>query len=160
MSDTKQEPTVVSQEIFHGDRKKIKLNNGMELPLARLTWGIESRALRIVGGIFRAVPELAAFLTPGGVTQLSPASLITTVFPALLEKVPDQITELAALLLDKYKTAANSVKVPDTQWVYDNLDTEDLLGVLLPFAKTYSDKLAKLVATPQEPQTIEDAAKQ
>ena len=135
------------QEIFHTDPSSpIKLHTGEEVYPVKITWGVESRAFRIVGRVLRTLPHLAKL----DFAHITPADLVTTVFPSLLESAPDAVTELTAVLLGKYKEGVIP-RVADLAWVEEHLDTADIVRVILPFSKVFSGKLADLIAQLPQP---------
>jgi hypothetical protein len=128
------------QEIFHVDTEMIEIHDGRKYPLAKMSWGVESKALRIAARIWKGVPGLQR-IDP---KNINPTELITSILPDLLEKVPDEITELVAVLLGRYQGNGKQ-RVADTTWIEDNLDMNDMIKVLVPFSRRFSDNMVQLI---------------
>ena len=122
---------------------KLKLSSGEEIDVPKLSWKVEARAVKIIGRIFKSVPELSA-LDLNNVTGKN----LLAIIPTLLEKVPDAITELTCLLIKK-----------DQKFVEDQLNHEDVLAVIIPFSVALSGMLRKLagVVTPDKEATVKEA---
>jgi hypothetical protein len=120
-------------DVFFPDNK-MTLVNGEVLDIPKLTWKSESKAIKLVGRIFNDVPVFKQinFSTVTGKDLLM-------FLPALLEKAPDYITELVAVITKKEAT-----------WLDEHMTAEDMMGIIVPFFARLLKILGKAVPTISE----------
>lgn len=143
MSDTTK---LTGSDLFVlGPDRTIKLEKtGEEIAIPKLSWGIEARALALVGKTLREMPEIAALFSPGN--SLKGKDFLYLVIPRILEIAPDHVTELIAIILNKKRATSTGENIYDVDWVKDTLVLEDVVRILVPFMREYTGKLVKLTA--------------
>ena len=101
-------------EAFVEEGKVIRLSNGEEVRVPKLTWGTELKIYKLLSGVMeKALPEDANPDQP-----LNPKLAMR-----MLIEFGDVLSEVAALLLGKDKT-----------WVESNLSAEDMIQQVLPLS--------------------------
>lgn len=106
---------------------RIRLVDGNEHQIPKISFKREQIVLRVIGetistiwnsDLFRDTASVAA--KGGGVSDLAQAALLGLLF----EQAPDKLAKIAAAICGK-----------DEEWVGDNLDSESILELILPFLK-------------------------
>ncbi len=127
-----------------GPDRTLKLQNGETIVIPKLTWGVESRALAIVGQTLQEAPEVATIISGSGDAQ----NLLAIALPSVLAAAPFRATELVACILGKKLDEPNKQgSAYDTVYVEETFVIEDVISVLLPFIKDYTGKVLKLIET-------------
>jgi len=90
---------------------------GKKLKWPVVTWSKEVRVLRLLGDVIDRVPEL----TDADYEDFS-AGHIVKIFGAIMQRVPEHITEAVCILTDK-----------EEEWVMNNMDSSDIVSLLYPF---------------------------
>jgi len=117
MTQTNTDKSVNELNVWFPDNK-VKLTSGTEITLPKLSWGRESKALKIVLQIVNESTVLKELLQKD---QFSP-ELLAFALPQLLEKFADKITDIMFILTGVEK-----------QKIEDDFVTEDILLILGPF---------------------------
>jgi len=125
-------------DVFQPDRR-VKLENGQEIQLPKLTWGRECKLLRIISDLVSQPPFKGLKL------ENATASTLISVLPQLAAAAAPKLTEFVAVVTGK-----------DKAWVEDNCSLNDILEITIPFFAAYTnnlagkvDQLAKRVQSPQ-----------
>ena len=114
-------------EVFFPDGK-FKTNNGETIDIPKLSWKSEAKAVKLLGKIFNEVPAIKQV----DLKNFSGKDLLA-IFPAVMEKVPDYVTELVSLILKK-----------DAAFVEDKLTAADIVEILVPFSRRLIGTISKL----------------
>ena len=110
----------------------IRLCNGQEITLPRLSWGTELKIYKKISkALEQIVPESAE----------SPEAISPKVAMKLLTDFGDILSEVAGLILKK-----------DRAWIEENLTAEDMIRVVLPLSinifRRISDGVTSALGTP------------
>jgi len=112
----------------------IKLRNGQEVPLPKLSWGVELKIYKKISkALEQILPESAE----------APEAISPKVAMKLLTDFGDILSEVAGLILRK-----------DRAWVEENLASEDMMKVILPLSirifRKISDGVTEALGAPGE----------
>lgn len=123
-------------EVLVETPREYKTVTGEVLTLPAITWGREIRVLRVIKDILKETIN-SGLLKPevdsnGNVIIESENTSIAKLLALLFETAPDRITEAASALTGK-----------DKKWVEENLVSETILEVLVPFLRSKQDSILK-----------------
>lgn len=106
------------------DAPKVKLKNGEEVVLPRLTIGKIMGVAKSVQSLVKAAKEEAPeiFELISGKSPENAAAHLVQSLPTLFPLLLDQIVDVLAAYLNK-----------DREWINDNMDMEDLVNIATPF---------------------------
>jgi len=122
-------------EVFIPSPQEITTLSGEKVQVPKLNWKKEILIARSFTNIFKSLPELKKVDWEKGIT----VSQVLESLPDIMEKVPDEITKIVSIALDK-----------ETKWVEENLDFESIAGLVVPFFSGYFQKLSKLASKVQK----------
>lgn len=111
---------------------KFKPTMGAEIVLPTLSWGRESKVMKIFLTLINKSGDLKSIFSEGKGEDISPMKLIA-ILPVWLEQFSDKVSEMVGILINK-----------DVAFVEENLTTEDILRLLVPFFKRLSSIIGGL----------------
>jgi len=104
-------------DVFLDGNLFTKTISGEVVKAGVLTWKKELEIGKVLAGLLKEVPEL----TSRNLSSLTPDDLLV-IIGSLLSKGLDEITHLVGVILDK-----------DENWILENLDSEGVINLLVPF---------------------------
>jgi hypothetical protein len=115
---------------FVPEDQKVTTLDGEEVSVPRISWGKERRILEHINDLLDVIAK-SGILTGSKPEGDAMSDLLAFIFKA----APERMTKAVAILLEKEET-----------WVEDNLVSEEIVGLLLPFLQSKRDSLAAVVA--------------
>lgn len=111
-----------------------KTVSGAEKTLPPMTWGKEIRILRVVKDILKETIGSGVFKptvdAEGNIVMEDDSTAVSQMLVLLFETAPDRITE-----------AASAITGETGKWVEENLISETILEILVPFLKSKQDSI-------------------
>jgi len=104
-------------DVFLDGNLYTKTISGEVVKAGVLTWKKELEIGKVLAGLLKEMPEL----TSRNLSSLTPDDLLV-IIGSLLSKGLDEVTHLVGVILDK-----------DENWILENLDSEGVINLLVPF---------------------------
>ena len=125
-------------DVFFRGNHTLRLSNGKNIPIPKLSWGREGKVIRCFGKMLAEIPALKKIATETGKVT---GSDIMAVLPEVLAIAPEYITEMVIHLSGLSKTV-----------VEDDLEIEDVINIIYPFFPRIGKLLSrnKFLRTEQE----------
>jgi hypothetical protein len=130
----------------------VKDINGSDVRIpVNVPWGTEKKLLPIIAVVYEKIPAIGQFIAnlieedEEKKTPVNSKEFADNI-PDLLRSIPDQLSEIAAVLTGK-----------DTKWIEENLVFESLMGLISPFL---SRVLGRFSGIRQQAQNIQQARKE
>jgi len=139
-------------KIFVPENNKVVTVSGDKVKIPKLSWKKELQLLKIIEGSVAIIVEQSNRTVTEEVTdpitnvvsevkvpvESTPADLIQYA----LQNIPEKVTEFMSIVMGK-----------DTEWVENELDSTEILGVIVPLLKSRLDLIGEKIAPYLQNQT-------
>ena len=116
-------------ELFVLEKQKIRTVHGEEIQVPPLTWGKEFEISKLINSVLGVLVRTGVFSGKPPTEDQIPE-----VLNVIFCEAPDAITKAMAVLLGK-----------DEKWVKENLISEEIMRLLIPFLKSKQESLAMAI---------------
>jgi hypothetical protein len=116
---------------FVAEPRQIQLIDGTLFKLPPCSWGTELKLIKLLGDVFAKAWQGGLF---GGTPMTDTLDPQMAVINLLFTESPDKLTK-----------AASAITRQPEEWVQDNLDSDGILQVVLPFLQSRLRKIVEAV---------------